>query len=30
MYRYKERDFVIVNQGLEKFQMRYKDILPLK
>tara|TARA_A100001015_G_C14894265_1_gene673742 strand:+ start:595 stop:1002 length:408 start_codon:yes stop_codon:yes gene_type:complete len=30
MYRYKERDFAIVNYGLEKFQKRYKKYFAAK
>ena len=30
MYRYKERDFAIVNHGLEKFQKRYKRYFAAK
>ena len=30
MYRYKERDFAIINYGLEKFQRRYKKYYAAK
>ena len=30
IYRYKDRDFAVINYGLEKFQRRYKIIMLLK
>ena len=30
MYRYKDRDFAVINYGLEKFQLRYKNYYAAK